>query len=257
MSEKPTSTPRAAAPGDDRNLVPVDATTAVSFEDRAFQFWKKNRIVMIGCFAVIIAAMIVWWVMRAMEAGRLQEIQQAYGEATTIEAKRAFATANAGHPLAGLALLAVADDSYTNMRYDEAARDYATAAAELTEPLLSGRARLGEGMARVKAGQTVEGERVLTTLAEDATALMSYRTQAWYELAAIAAGAGDNAKALVAADKARALDPEGYWASMATVLRTRLGATDMPVPPATDALTAPAPEAPAADAAPAPATPAP
>ncbi len=226
MSEKTISTPRGSAKGDDRNLVPVDPANANSLEDQAYLFWKKNRNFIYGATIVVLAAAVAFQVVRSVQASHQAEISRSFGAATTIEAKRAFARANPDSPLAGVAWLDVADDDYTNGRYDDAIHEYASAAAALNEPVLSGRARLGQGIATLKAGQVTEGESLLHQLSDDANALMAYRTQAYYELASYYAGAGDRAKAREAIDRLKALDPEGYWASMGSALRSRIDAEE-------------------------------
>jgi hypothetical protein len=226
MSENTISTPAAAAKGDDRNLVPVDPASALSFEDQAFLIWKKQRTFIIGSLVAVVVMLVAWFSVRAMQDSREAGIRTAFGEATTIEARRAFAREHAGHPLAGLALLAIADDSYANLRFEEAARDYAAAAGVLKEPLLAGRARIGEGAANLKSSQSSLGEQQLTKVAEDAGMLMAYRSQAWYILATHAAGTGDTAKARDTIGRLKALDPEGDWASLASALQTRLDTED-------------------------------
>jgi hypothetical protein len=228
MSDKSTSTPQTPARGDDRNLVPADATGGATFEDRMLELWKKQRATILGTLVVLAGVLVGLSVFRMLQARREAEISAAFGRATTADEKRAFANEHSGHPLAGLALLAVADEAYRDMRYDDAARDYAAAARALEDPLFAGRARIGEAVSKYKGGQTAEGERLLTQLSEDTTVLLSHRAQALYELATFAAGAGDHAKALTAIDKLRALDPENYWAGRATALRTRLGADESP-----------------------------
>lgn len=226
MSEKTMST-SPAAKGDDRNLVPVAPGTAASFEDRAYLFWKKYRNVVLGVALGILAAVLAFQVVRLLQARKEAEIGAAFAAATTAEAKRAFARAHPGHPLAGVALLAVADDSYAQARFGEAASEYAAALEMLEEPLLRGRARVGRGMALLASDQTGQGEEVLLALANDTKALMAFRTQAYYELAAHYAGRGDHAKARETIDRLKALDPEGYWANVASALRSRIDAEEL------------------------------
>ena len=226
MSENTIST--AAAKGDDRNLVPVDPASALSFEDQALIIWKKQRTFIVGTLIAVAVLLIGWFSVRGIQDGREAGIREAFGQATTIDAKRAFARDHSDHALAGLALLAVADDSYANKRYEDAAREYPAAAAKLTDPLLAGRARIGEGAANLRTAQSAQGEQQLTTLAEDATALMAYRLQAWYILASHAAGAGDPAKARDMIGRLKALDPASEWAGLASQLQVRLDAESPP-----------------------------
>lgn len=232
MSEKSISTRSSSVKGDDRNLVPVDPSNAVTFEDQLQLFWNKNRNAVIGAIVVMVIVIIGLQAWKMIETQRKAATSLAFGAATTVEAKRNFARDHAGHPLAGAALLKVADDSYTNGRFEEAARGYASATAALTEPLFVGRSRIGEAVSALKAGQTTKGEQLLTKIAEDTTLLLAYRAQAYYEIATFAEAAGDIAKARDSVDKLRALDPEGYWANVATALRERLSADSTAVAPA-------------------------
>jgi hypothetical protein len=51
----PSATPSTPSPaGDDRNLVAVDATTAVTFEDRLHLMWRNNRNLILGFCAVVL-----------------------------------------------------------------------------------------------------------------------------------------------------------------------------------------------------------
>lgn len=222
MTDKSISTPSRSAKGDDRNLVPVGPGNAVTFEDQLQVFWNKNRNAVIAVIVVLAVATIGLQIWKMLEAQRAAATSAAFGAASTVEAKRAFAREHAGDPLAGAALLQVADDSYKNGRFEDAEREYASALAALTEPLLVGRARIGEAVAALKAGQSSKGEQLLSKIADDTTLLLAYRAQAYYETAIFAEAAGDTAKARDAVDKCRALDPEGYWANAATALRERL-----------------------------------
>jgi hypothetical protein len=256
MSEKTMSTPAAAAKGDDRNLVPVEAATTLSFEDQIFLIWKKQRTFILGTLTAVAVVLVAWFVIREVQQSREAGISKAFGEATTLEAKRAFVGEHPDHVLAGVALLALADDGFANKRFDEAARDYGAAAAVLKDPLLVGRARLGEGTANLKSAQSsTTGEQQLTRAAEDATLLMAYRTQAWYILATHAAGAGDVAKARDLIGRLKALDPESDWANLATGLETRLN-TENPSASSLEIPSEPMPAAPTSAPTPAESAPA-
>jgi hypothetical protein len=256
MTDQTLSSSSRPAKGDDRNLVPVEPGAAATFEDQLFLFWKNNRNVVIALIALVIAGVVGWQIWLSMRAQAQADVGAAFTNATTVETRRAFARAHPGDPLAGIALLEVADDSYKNGRFEDAVRDYGAAAAVLQEPIFLGRARLGEGVSALQAGLTTRGEQALQKLAADSTVLMPYRTQAWYELASAAAGSGDVAKAREYIDKLLALEPNGYWASLASLLRSRLsvdetaGISATPTPQST-----PAPMPPAAsEQAPAPST---
>jgi predicted negative regulator of RcsB-dependent stress response len=211
------------ARADDRNLVDAGATPeGPTLEERLFEFWEKNRSLLLGAVVVVLVAIVgrqVW--------GHLQERKEAgiraeFGSAVTSEQKSAFARAHAGHALAGVALLFVADEAYTNREYDKAAQLYAEAGSALSDPVLRARALLGEGMAGLQSGSASTGVAVLTRLADDAAAPESLRFEALYHLASHALASGDAEASRSRLDKLDALNPVGIWASRSAALRARL-----------------------------------
>lgn len=244
MTEKPKSAGHAAAK-DERNLVAADAgATAPALEERMHEFWKNNRtgIVVVVLLALAIVLGREGW--QWYSASHEQSIRAAYRAAATVEAKLSFARANPGHPLAGLAWLAAADDAYKNTLYDQAARYYADARKVLEDPTLIARARLGEGMAALQANRETEGKQMLQALGDDAQIPKAMRAEAWYHLAAGALAGGATADAQQALDKITAIDPEGTWAMRGGMLHAQLPATESP------AAAVPQPETPGEPAAP-------
>ncbi len=222
MTDK-TSPAKKTAKSDDRNLVASeDSQTGPTIEDRLFAYWQQNRAVVLGLIIVVLLVIVGREVWKYAQASRESNTREAYGQATTTEERLAFASEHPGHPLAGAALLAVADESYTHREYAQAARQYAEATRSLTEPALAARARLGQGIAALQSDNAAEGASALEALADDARAPESLRLEALFHLAAGADASGDHEKARGYLDKLDALNPAGIWAGRAASLRARL-----------------------------------
>lgn len=221
MAQKPSKPD--STQGDDRNLVAVDDSYAgASFEDRLYLFWEKYK----GAVVLLCIALVVIIVgregLRIWADVQDSRVQATFAEAATPEELRAFATDHRGHPLAGLALLDLADQAYRAGSYHQAAQDYSAAAAILTEPSLKARARMGEAVSHVRDGATAAAEPVLEGLARDASQLLAIRSEAHYHLAVLAREAGDYDRAREKADAILDLNPGGFWANRAQSLRTSL-----------------------------------
>src|SRR5688572_4825720 len=117
----PSATPSTPTPaGDDRNLVAVDATTAISFEDKLQLFWKRNRTMVLGlCVAIVIVILAKGgWDYYARQKDL--DIEKAYASATSTEQLKAFIAAQPNHVLGGIAQLRIADEAYAAGKSDDA-----------------------------------------------------------------------------------------------------------------------------------------
>lgn len=241
MSKSATpSTPSPA--GDDRNLVAVEATPAVTFEDKLQVFWKKNRNLVVGlCIAValVILGRGAWQIFARQKE---LEIEKAYAAATTPEQLKAFSAAHRGHPLGGIAQLRIADEAYGAGKSADAIAAYDQAIEALKSGPLASRARLGRAVAKAQAGKAAEANTELKQIADDANQFKAIRAEATYHLTSLAVDAGNAAEAQKHVDQLNQIDPMGAWAQRAIMLRATLPATPAPVPPA-----APGAGAPAAD----------
>ena len=227
MSKSATpSTPSPA--GDDRNLVSLDATTAVTFEDKLQLFWKRNRTVVLGfCIAVLLAILAkgAWdYFARQKEL----EIESAYAAATTPEQLKAFSAAHARHALGGVAQLRVADQAYAAGKSADAIAGYEKATEILKSGPLASRARLGRALAKAQAGKTSEASAELKQIAEDANQFKALRAEATYHLTSLAVDAGNATDAQKFVDQLNQIDPMGAWAQRAVMLRATLPATPAP-----------------------------
>ena len=239
------TTPASPAPnppaGDDRNLVAAATSPAVTFEDRVRTFWTGNRNVITGlCIGVVLAILAKggWdYLQREQESG----VVQVYAAADSSDKLKAFTAAHAGHPLAGVAQLRLADEAYQAGKAADAATLYQQAAATLKGDPLAARARMGRAVAQLAAGQAAEATPALKALADDSTQLKAVRAEAAYHLASLAVEAknADEAQRLV--DQLMQIDVSSPWTQQAMMLRASLPATPAPA----------AASAPAAGAAPA------
>lgn len=227
MSASP-STPHSA--GDDRNLVPVDATTAVTFEDKLHLFWKNNRNAVIVLCAVVLLAIVAkggWdYLARQKEA----DIERSYAAATTSDQLKAFSAAHGNHTLGGIAQLRVADEAYAAGKSADALAAYEKALSILKTGPLATRARLGRALAKAQAGKTAEATTELKQLADDTTQFKAVRAEATYHLTSLAVDAGNAADAQKFVDQLNQIDPMGTWSQRAATLRATLPATPASAP---------------------------
>jgi hypothetical protein len=228
------ATPSNPTPaGDDRNLVAVDPTTAVSFEDKLQLFWKKNRnAVFVLCLAVVlaIAAKEGW---QYMGRQKETEIEKVYAAATTPEQLKAFAVSHADHTLGGIAHLRMADDAYKAGKSADAIAGYEKAIGSLKEGPLVARAQLGRALAKVQSGKTADGQAELKKMADDAKQLKAVRAEAAYHLTSLAVDAGDAAEAQKYVDQLMQLDVASPWTQRAMGIRATLPAQPAAGAPAT------------------------
>ena len=224
------ATPTSPKPaGDDRNLVALDATTATTFEDKVHLLWEKHgKAVWLGCGLVLVGFLAKggWDYLAAQkELG----IEKDYAAATTPEQLRAFAASQAGHPLAGIALLRVADEAYTAGKAADAAAAYDKAALALKDGPLAARAKLGRALAKIGAGKNADGAGELKQLADNANEAKTVRVEALYHLASLAAEAAKAEEVQKLSEQLMKLDPQSPWTQRAFGLRASLPAAPAPV----------------------------
>lgn len=220
------STPSSA--GDDRNLVAVDAASAVTFEDKLQLFWKKNRTAVIAACGLILVGIVAKGGWDYLSRQKETEVGNAYAAAKTTEELKAFAAAHGGHVLAGIAQLRMADEAYANGKSADATALYDKALGVLKDGPLAVRAKLGRALAKVQAGKGAEAAAELKQLAEDATQLKAIRSEAAYHLTGLAVEAGNAADAQKFIDLLGQIDPMGPWTQRATALRAMLPAPAAP-----------------------------
>ena len=193
-----------------------------AFETAVHNFWANNRQAVLILVIVALLGIIGREGWQAMAASREEGVRAEYAKAGDQPAKlEAFAAANAGHALAGVAYLRVADGKFITGDYKNAAAAYQTAAGSLKDAALLGRARLGAAISQLNAGDQAAAETALKGVTSDTTLEKGTRAEAAYDLAALAADAGkaDDVKKL--AEEVSKIDASSSWAQRATLLVVR------------------------------------
>ena len=239
------ATPSKPTPaGDDRNLVAVDAMTAATFEDKLRLFWGKNRTAIYVLCLAIALAIIGKGAWDHLARAKELEVGKAYAAATTPDQLKAFAAANAGHELAAVAQLRMADDAYKAGKAADAVAGYEKALSTLKEGPLAARAKMGLALSHLQAGKATEAAKELALLADDANQFKAVRTEATYHLTSLAVEAGNAVDAQKYVDQIMKIDVSSPWTQRAMALRASLPVTAAPA--AAPAATEPKKDAPAA-----------
>ncbi|MFM7751874.1 MAG: hypothetical protein ACKPB0_15800 [Opitutaceae bacterium] len=230
------ATPSQPAPaGDDRNLVPAEASPVVTFEDKIRGFWASYRKAIYGLCALVVLAIVGKGALEYFEEQREEGVRKAYAAATTPDQLKSFAAANAAHSLAGVAHLRMADDAYKAGKAADAVAGYEKAAGILKSGPLAARARLGLALSNVLAGKSADGAKVLGQVAADEKEFKAVRAEAIYHLCSLAAEAGQADEVQKRVDELMKLDVSSPWTQRAMSLRASLPPSAAPAAPAADA----------------------
>ena len=237
------ATPSNRKPGgDDRNLVAVDPATAASLEDKLHLTWKHNRQLVLGLVAFVLVVILGKSGWDYMARQKELDLEKEYATATTNDQLKAFAAAHPNHSLGAIAQLRVADDAFTAGKFADALAGYEKAVGVLKDGPLVARAQIGRALAKVQTGKTADGTSELKQIAADTAQLKVVRTEAAYDLASLAATAGNIAEAQKYCDQVQQIDTNPMsnpWLARAMQLRMTLPATPAPSAPAASALTLP------------------
>jgi hypothetical protein len=234
------ATPSSPTPAGERNVVVLDdKTVEPSFEYKLQQFWKNNGKIVMAVCVVILLAILAKGGFELYQAQQEKGIEDEYAAASTPEKLKTFATAHAGHALAGVAQLRMADDDYTAGKFADALTSYEKASAILKTGPLAARAQLGTAMAKIGAGKAAEGEATLKQLSGDANQLKAIRAEATYHLTSLAAEAGRADDVAKYSDLVMQIDANTSWAQRAMALRASLPVAPAPAPIASPAAAAP------------------
>ncbi|MGF1450688.1 MAG: tetratricopeptide repeat protein [Opitutales bacterium] len=219
QSDAPADKPAKPASGgrgpDERNLVEVDEAFAqASFDDRLWLWWQRNgKALLTGAAVALIAAGLVQ-AFRMFERQQFESMQAEYAEAVgDSEALRAFGREHSGTSLGGAALLKVADETFQEGNYAEAANLYQQAAASLEGLPLATRATMAQAFALIEQGDTrvQAGYALLAQVAETSGNLPSLRAEAAFHRGVLATEAEDYATARRFFDLAVEQDQSGVW----------------------------------------------
>ncbi len=211
---------------------PAEATPVVApgFEIALQEFWIRNRnmiLFVVAAALLVIAGREGWNYLADAREKDLQVDYAKLGDST--DRLATFADAHAGHALAGVAYLRVADARFSGGDFKAAATAYTKAATSLQKDALRGRAQLGAAVSLLNGGDQAGGEAALRTLNADAALFISARAEATYHLASLAAGAGRAEEVRNLAEQLNLIEPNGPWAQRATVLVAGLPAAGVPV----------------------------
>jgi hypothetical protein len=232
------SSPRPGPAGDDRNLVAVDATTALTFEDKMELFWKKNRTAVYGLCVLILLIIIGKGGWEYMARKKERDVQTAYAAATSNDQLKTFIAAHRGHTLSAIAELRLADDAYAAGKAADAVAGYDKALEVLKDGPLAARAKVGRAVAKAQSGKAAEATKELKQLADDAQLPKAVRSEAAYHVTSLAVEAADATEAQKMVDLLNQIDPMGAWSQRAVMLRATLPATPAPAAPAAPAAAA-------------------
>lgn len=210
-------------PADERNLVAADGQpVALGFEERLQRFWKQYGTLILAICVLVIAVLVGRGVWEWQQDRREADIKSEYAAASTSDQLRAFAASHAGHPLAGVAHLRLADEAFTAGNFAEAITGYEKAAVILKEGPFAARAELGKAIARIGAGNAAEGETALQQIANDANQLSSVRVEAVFHLASVASEMARGEEVQKLSEQAMQIDPSSPWTQRTLMLRSAL-----------------------------------
>lgn len=227
--------PQAAAAAE---AVPV---AGPSFEDHLRDFWAAHRSRVVAVVAVVLLVILGKGLWEMYQVRRDAAIAEEFGKAKTDEQLRRFAAEHPGNALAGVAHLRLADEAYAAGKFADAAASYGKAVSSLTEGPLGSRARIGQGVAQVLAGERAAGSATLKAVADDLAAAVPVRAEASYHLASLAAEAGDAAGLQAQLEQLTRIAPQSLWTQRAALLRPVAGSAPATVSaPAAPASAAPA-----------------
>ncbi len=218
----PAIPPKPKPAGDNRNLVTVDESyVAPGLEDHLRLFWEKNARLILTIILAVAIVIVGRGFYRVMLERQAEAVQAAYAAATTETQLRDFITANATDPLAGIAQLRLADGAYTAGNFTESHTAYVKALPLLAGTPLAPRAQLGAAVTLLQSGDTTAASTALTQIADAASLPKATRAEAAYDLAVLAAAAGQSDQVMRLTVQIATIDPTGQFAQRASELSSR------------------------------------
>jgi hypothetical protein len=214
--------PSSSNAGNVRKVPAGDENPVASpVDEQLHDFWKKN-----SSFLLIVCGLVLlgylgkegWeYFAQQREAG----VQAEFAAASSPEKYQAFADAHPDHVLTGVADLRLADFSYAAGRMEAAISSYGKAIEILKTGPLAARARLGLAMAKIQSGEKADGEAGLHELADDTAQFKAIRAEATYQLASLAASAGQGAEVQKLLVQLTQIDPNSPWTQRAYSLQAQ------------------------------------
>lgn len=209
--------PSAESPSQNQPAAAVEPGMEVALQN----FWEKNRNGILLVCVVVLLVLLGREVMQYFAASHEREVRQAYAKvADRPEQLATFASANAGHVLAGVAYLRLADTKYAAGDFRAAAENYTKALADLKQPILLGRAKIGAAMSQINGTDKADGETALKAVSADVNLPKAARAEATYHLATLAQDAGNAAEVSRLVAEVGKIDPTSTWSQRATALLT-------------------------------------
>jgi len=195
------------------------------FEETLHAFWDRNRNLILGACVVALLAIVVREGVQYFAAQREKAVQAGFAQIAGQPAKlAAFAEAHAGHALAGVAWLQLADDKFSSGDFAGAVASYQKAVAGVQNEALQARAKLGAAISQVRGADQIAGEAALKALSTDTNVSKGVRVEATYHLATIALAAGNTDEVRSLVDQATRIDATSAWSQRATGLLASLPA---------------------------------
>lgn len=201
----------AESPSPNSPAVPPTSAVSPDVDEHLHGFWKKyGQAASIGLLLVL-----AFYLGRAAIAyfseQREEGVQTDFAAAHTPEQIRAFVAAHPDHELSGLADLELADQAYSAGQASAALSGYNEAKRVLKDPALASRAAIGSAMVQIQLGQVDSGTAALRKLMDDTTQLPVVRAEAGYQLATLAAAAGQADEVQRLAVQLVQIDKDGPW----------------------------------------------
>lgn len=210
--------PNKSAPkSDERHIVGKDRVDVQDIEDQVLLFWEKNKGLIIGGVAFVIAVFIGYQGFKLYQSHAEARMQAAYQDATSAQEKAAWAESAAGKPLAGLAFKELGDQAYAEGDLAQAERYYRQAAASAERPV-SDAATIALAATLIEQDKASEARTLLQPIANDSQA--PNQAEAQFRLAQLASDQGDAETARSLID---AIDEQHFfWKSRALSLERAL-----------------------------------
>ena len=176
---------------DERQLIDLEDSKSISFEERITLYWNENKSFLVGCILILLFVVIGYQAIRIVKDSMEAKIQSEYAAADSNNTLENFVEAYASKPLGGFASLIIADEAYTKGDYEKALEFYTLAiSSNLEDSTLYGRARIGQAFALYNNGKTDEGLAKLNSITVDNSLSGATRVEAAYHLAMEAYAAG-------------------------------------------------------------------
>lgn len=175
---------------DERNLIDLEESAEISFEDRVNLYWMENKGFVVMCIIAVFVAVVGFQGARLFMDAKSQAHRAEFADARSTETLDAFAKANQDSPLGGFAALDTADKAYTEGEYAKAVEFYAIASTAFEKNFLQGRALLGQAFAKFQSGDESGGLAQLSAIAANSELPEACRAEAAYHLAVEADVAG-------------------------------------------------------------------